>query len=153
MAHDKVIKLLMTPKIEAGSEDREERTPLSYAISSKHEAVVILLIARDVVSVDSKDIRGSMPFSFAAAERHERIMKLLMTRDIGVDPKDIDQRTPFSYAAKYGGERVMKLFMTRDDVGADKNTQTSLSDGTERGYTEKLKLLWARSDVDPDSRD
>ncbi|KFY30332.1 hypothetical protein V493_01980, partial [Pseudogymnoascus sp. VKM F-4281 (FW-2241)] len=88
-------------------------TPLSWAATRGHEAVVKLLVERDDVVSDSKGLSGQTPLSKAAASGHEAVVKLLVERDdVVADSKGcFDGRTPLSRAAEEGHEAVVKLLV------------------------------------------
>ena len=67
-------------KIEADLKDGYGRTPLSWAASEGHEAVVKLLVERDDVEADSKDNYGRTPLSLAVWKGHEAIAELLRSK-------------------------------------------------------------------------
>ena len=69
--------LLETGKVDIDSKDKYSVTPLSYAASSGHEAVVRLLLETGTVNPDLKDNHGKTPLSYAMQEEHEPIVTLL----------------------------------------------------------------------------
>jgi hypothetical protein len=78
------------------------RAGLNLASERGHEAVVKLLLEKDV-DVDSKDkAYGQTPLSWAAGNGHEAVVKLLLEKDIDVDSKDKYGRTPLSWATREG---------------------------------------------------
>ena len=106
-----VIVLLGQGQI-ADWQESHGRTPLSYAASSGHEAVVKLLLATDGVEADAKDKDDQTPLSLAAFSGHEAVVKLLLATDgVEADAKDKDGRTPLSLAASSGHEAVVKLLL------------------------------------------
>ncbi|KAI9828700.1 MAG: hypothetical protein M1832_001803 [Thelocarpon impressellum] len=137
--------------------DSDNRTPLSWAAESGHEAVVKLLVDRDDVEADSKDKYGLTPLSRAAESGNEAVVKLLVDRDdVEADSKDKYGWTPLSRAAWIGNEAVVKLLVDRDDVEADSKDeegQTPLSSAAGRGHEAVVKLLVDRDDVEADSND
>jgi len=68
---------LSTGKVEVDSKDEYGRTPLSWATSNGHEAIVELLLSTGKVEVDSKNKDDQTPLSEAASNGHEAIVKLL----------------------------------------------------------------------------
>ncbi|RYP26030.1 hypothetical protein DL768_011840 [Monosporascus sp. mg162] len=139
------------------SQDKYGQTPLSYAATYGHEAVVKLLIERGDVKTDLKDNYGRTPLSWAAEGGHETVVKLLVERDdVKADSKDKNGQTPLSWAAGKGHEAVVKLLVERDDVEADskdKYGRTPLSYAAEDAHEAVVKLLVERDDVEADSKD
>jgi len=57
-------------------------TPLSWAASKGHEAVVKLLVGRDGVDVNWKDNTSRTPLLWAAERGHEAVMERLVGSDV-----------------------------------------------------------------------
>ncbi|OBT85043.1 hypothetical protein VE02_07148 [Pseudogymnoascus sp. 03VT05] len=138
-------------------------TPLSWAASSGHEAVVKLLLQRDDVVPDSKDNYNRTPLTWAAFKGHDAIVKLLVELDnVEADSKDKGGQTPLSSAARWGNEGPVKLLLERNDVDAnskDKDDSTPLYWAAGYSWPEQksnheaiVKLLLDRHDVEPDSK-
>jgi hypothetical protein len=70
--------LLETPH-DVNPEDKNGRTPLSWAAENGHEAVAKLLLDRNA-NVKSKDNSSRTPLSWAAENGHEAVVKLLLDR-------------------------------------------------------------------------
>jgi len=143
--------------IGANPKDRYGRTPLSWAASQGHEAVVRLLTRRDDVEADAKDEFGQTPLSLAAERGHEAVVRLLVERDdVEADSKDKGDWTPLCWAASEGQDAIVRLLVERDDVEADskdKDSRTPLSWAAERGHEAVVRLLVEQENVDADSRD
>jgi ankyrin repeat protein len=137
-------------------ESIEEETPLSYAAARGQEALVKLLLRRDV-NADSKNKNGLTPLWIAAAQGHEAVVKLLLNRsDVKADLMDALGRTPLQMAAAQGHEAVVKLLLDRNDVKAnseDKKGLTPLWMAAAQGHEAIVKLLLDWSDVKADSMD
>jgi ankyrin repeat protein len=144
---------------QANVKDGYGRAPLSWAAENGDEAVMKLLLAKEGVDPDSKDKDGQTPLSWAAVNGHEAVVELLLAKD-GVYPdfKDEYGRTPLSWAAgsslwpaKKGQEAVVQL--ATDGVDPDsRDGQIPLSWATEKAHEAVVKLLLAKDDVDPDSK-
>jgi len=129
--------------------DQRGRTPLSWAASRGHEAIVRLLVGRVDVDADSKDHDGGTPLSWAAENGHEAIVRLLVGReDVEADSKDKYGRTPLSWAAIYGHEAIVRLLVGCEDVKADskdKDGRTPLSWAAFYGHEAIVRLLVGRA--------
>jgi ankyrin repeat protein len=142
------------------SKDTYSQTPLSYAAGNGHEAVVKLLLEKDV-DLDSKDSSfGRTPLSHAAGNGHEAVVKRLLDTD-GVDPDSKstgwlrEERTPLSFAAENGHEVVVKLLLEKDvdlDAKDTKYGKTPLSWAAEKGHEAVVKLLLEKG-ADLESKD
>ncbi|KAF2183575.1 ankyrin [Zopfia rhizophila CBS 207.26] len=96
-------------------------TPLLWAARNGHEAVVKLLLAKDVVDPDSEDTYfGQTPLSWAAERGQEAVVKLLLAKDgVTLNSKVNGGRTPLSRAAEWGREAVVKLLLEKEGVDPD----------------------------------
>ena len=142
---------------ETDSKDKNGRTPLSQAAEKGHEAVVMLLLAIDMVETDSKDKNGRTPLSWAAGSGREEVTRLLLaTGTAEADSKDEGGRTPLSWAAERGSEAVVKLLLATGKVevnSKDKHGSTPLSWAAKRGSEAVVKLLFEMGKVEADSKD
>jgi ankyrin repeat protein len=144
-------------KHESDQRDASGRTPLSWAVASRQEAAMKLLLDTGKVDVDSKDNDGRTALSYAALNETEVAMKLLLDTDkVDIDSKDKDGRTPLSWATRYGREAAMKLLVDTGKVDVDSkdnNGLTPLSWAAWHGQEAAMKLLLGTGRVDVDSRD
>ena len=112
----KAVRLLLSSD-SPNLNDSYNRTPLSYAAMTGHEAVVKLLLDVGEVNVNAKDINGYTPLSYASNNGHEAVVKLLLdVGEVNVNAKDINGYTPLSYAANNGHEAVVKLLLDTGKV-------------------------------------
>ncbi|RYO89395.1 hypothetical protein DL763_005663 [Monosporascus cannonballus] len=112
---DVVWLLLTRSDVESDQQDRDGRTPLSWAAEMGHEAAVRLLLGRGA-DPESKDKNDETPLMWAAGNRNEGIVKLLFER--GADPKSKDKNgcIPLIWAAWNKNDGIVKLLFER---GAD----------------------------------
>ena len=135
-----------TPLLNAAKEiewkDRLNRTPLSWAATGGHEAVVKLLLNQGA-EVESKDKDGRTPLSRAATNGHEAVVKLLLKQGAEVESKDRHGERPLSWAAMNGHETVVKLLLEQGAKveSKDKYGQTPLSWAAKKGHVAVVKLL------------
>lgn len=157
-----VVKVLLSSgEVEADSNDRKSRTPLSFAADNGCEAIVRLLLERGDVEADSKDHESRTPLSYAAQGGHETVVRQLLARDdVDVNSKDREGQTPLFYAAAQGGDgAVVRLLLARDDVDAnskDHQGRTPLfhaAVGPGDQAKTAVKLLLERDDVDEGFKD
>ncbi|OBT64232.1 hypothetical protein VE03_06864 [Pseudogymnoascus sp. 23342-1-I1] len=136
----------------ANSTDRYGRTPLAFAASEGHTAIMRLLVERDDVDLDSKDIYGRTPLSSAALEGREAAVKLLLGLDgVGINTKDKRGRTPLSWASYRGNRAVAELLMEQEeaeiDVG-DKEGITPFLWAVQGGAESTVEMFLERKDID-----
>jgi ankyrin repeat protein len=75
---EEVIIVLHKTRHDLNVQDSYSQTPLWWAATNGHAAVVRLLLATGKVNVDSKDSLDQTPLSQAAANGHEAVVKLLL---------------------------------------------------------------------------
>ena len=131
-------------------------TPLSYAASRGHGALVRYLADRDDIDADSKDEYGVTPLSIAAKRGHKDIVRYLADRDdVDADSKDKYGVTPLSKTAKRGHKDIVRYLADRDDVDADskdEDKRTPLSKAAKRGHKDVVRYLADSDDVDKESK-
>ncbi|KAH8665584.1 ankyrin repeat protein [Ilyonectria robusta] len=101
--------------------DSRGRTPLSLAAENGHEAVVDLLLEKDV-DLETKDNDDPTPLCLAINNRDEAVVKLLLKKDINLEVKDHNGYTPLLQAVMKGHEVVVKLLLKK---GVDLEVQDS----------------------------
>jgi ankyrin repeat protein len=123
------------------STDGYNRTPLSWASSNGHEAVVKLMLGKNA-DVESSDSTGQTPLSWAAEKGHEAVVKLLLDKNADIESSDRTGQTPLSSAAENGHEPVVKLLLDKNaDVESNSIGQTPLSWAARNGHEAVVKLL------------
>ena len=154
---DQILRVLFNNSHPTDPRDSHGRTPLSYAAERGHEAVVMLLLARNDVDAYAWDIYGWTPLFWAAYWGHKAVVELLVAcDDVEADLRHENGMTPLSWAAHSGHEAVVKLLVARNDVDADSRDnegKTPLLWAAYLGHEGVVKLLVAHKDVEADSRD
>lgn len=133
--------------------DRYDRTPVSYAAENGHEAVVELLLEKDV-DLESRDRREERtPLSYASGNGIEAIVKLLLEKDVDLESKDSEARTPLLWAAN-GHEAAVKLLLENgvDLESQDRYDRKALSYAAENGHQAVIRLLLEKG-ADLESKD
>ena len=117
-------------------------TPLKYAATNGHGAVVWLLLENGAAIDEASDI-GRTPLSYAAEKGHEAVVRLLLEKGAAIDVADKFNISPLSYAAANGHEAVVRLLLEKgaaideaSDIG-----RTPLSYAAENGHKAVVRLL------------
>ena len=85
----KSMSALLERPHDVNAEDKDGRTPLSWAAGNGHEAVVKLLLDKNA-DIESKDKYGRTPLSWAAENGHEAVVKLLLDKNADIESKDMN---------------------------------------------------------------
>jgi ankyrin repeat protein len=142
--------------IDINCEDKNGRTPLSFAAEGGHEGVVNQLLTEDDVDLNSKDEYDQTPLSWAAWKGHTAVVGLLSTK--GCASPNVEHTlggaAHLSSATRNGNEEAVKLFLTRLHPNSiDKDGQTPLAVAAACGEEAILKLMIAVDGVDLDFKD
>jgi FOG: Ankyrin repeat len=144
---DNLVKALFAraQDIDPDLQDKEGRTPLSWAAEYGHTEVVKTLLSDGRVDPDRQDNNGQTPLSWAARKGHTEVVKCLLG-DGRVDPDRQDNHgtTPLDCASSHGHMEIIKALLCDSQVdpnGQDNDGQTPLSWAVENGQTEVVKGL------------
>ncbi|PYH92791.1 ankyrin [Aspergillus ellipticus CBS 707.79] len=98
--------------------------PLSWAVSQDHEAMVRLLLQKDI-DVEEHDERGGIPLGIAAGKGSQAMVRLLLELGAPIDSQNSLGLTPLATAALRGQTPMMELLLnhgakldTVDSTGA-----------------------------------
>jgi len=149
--------LIETDGVDINRVDNTGATPISWAASRGHEAVVELLLEREDINPSKADSNRPTPLSWAAENGNEAVVKLLLGRE-DASPERLDWfgRTAFWYAAKNGHEGVVRLLLGREDVNPDMPDnfgRAPVSCAAECGHDAVVELLLAYGDVNTNRLD
>ncbi|ETS82755.1 hypothetical protein PFICI_04631 [Pestalotiopsis fici W106-1] len=97
--------------------DAYGQTPLSWAASNGHGAVVEFLLGTKEAGIDLPDYLGQTPLLKAASNGHANVVRLLLsTGKVDPDKPDYRGRTALSWAAWAGSEAVVNLLLSDEKV-------------------------------------
>lgn len=116
---EKVIELLLDPRIDINMQNFHGKTPLHNAIYSENPAVIRILLEHGA-NVNMQDIDGNSPLHLAARDCHHLIASLLLRHGAKVDLQNIQGITPLHWAAYVGSIEVVRMLLDR---GANVNMQ------------------------------
>lgn len=144
--HLPIVDLLLqgSAKIE-GDNDKDSRTPLSWAAQSGYEAVARLLLEKGA-NIEAKDSQTDRtPLSWAAENGHEAVVSLLLDQGANIETKDSQRgQTPLSWAVENGHEAVVSLLLQKGaniEAKDGRYGRTSLSQAAESGREGLVRLL------------
>ncbi|KAF3020560.1 hypothetical protein E8E14_008094 [Neopestalotiopsis sp. 37M] len=133
--------------------DSNDQTPLSWAASEGHGAVIELLLTIEEVDINLPDSSGRTPLSKAAGNGHEHVIELLLRMaSIDVNRTDQSGRSPLSWAALNGHRGVVHLLLHAEKIDINRKDsdfgQTPLSLAAGNGHEAVVELLLCTDDVD-----
>ena len=124
------------------------------------DALVKLILEKDVIELKSRDHQGDTPLLLAAHRGFSKVIELLLKRmkdDVDLNAKNQRGATALWLAVQSGQSNVVKLLIERD--GIDLNTQdtrlekTPLILATSKGNSKVVKLMLAVEGVELNSVD
>ncbi|KAI8674488.1 hypothetical protein NCS57_00346700 [Fusarium keratoplasticum] len=128
--------------INIDAKDSHDRTPLLWAATNGHEAVVRLLLDRGA-HTEAADKDGRTPLWRAATNGDVAVVRLLLDRGAHTEAANKDGRTPLWRAATNGDVAVVRLLLDRGahTEAADKEGRTPLWWATAKGLEAVVGLL------------
>jgi ankyrin repeat protein len=118
--------LLETGDFDLDGVDKHHRSPLWWAATHGHEAMVQFLLEKDV-DTDAQDKHGQTPLMQASLNGHEAIVELLLKKTRNVDMQSNGGSTALSLAALNDEPAIIKLLLQN---GADADIRQRYSDQT-----------------------
>ncbi|KAK6523104.1 hypothetical protein TWF694_006002 [Orbilia ellipsospora] len=106
-----MIKILSKDGYPLDSKDTDGRTPLSWAAENGDEAVVKLLVERNVEIESVDSYAGQTPLSWAARYGQIAAVKLLLEAGAEIETKDKNDDTPLLWAIRSGHVAVVKFLL------------------------------------------
>ncbi len=121
------------------------RSCLLWSISSGHEEIVELLVAKGA-DLNTKDNSGKTPLHEAASSGNQEIVELFVVKGADIQARDSDNRTPLHEAAYNGNQEIVKLFVVKgtDIQARDNSNRTPLHQAAIEGNKEIVELLIAK---------
>lgn len=129
------------------AKDHHGRTPLGWAVKSKHEAIIEQLLAEGA-DIELTDQFGQTPLQLAIESKHEAIIQKLLAKGANFEVKDQFGSTPLQSAIERRCEAIVQQLLAK---GADievKNRygygQTPLLSATKSGHEAIVQHLLAK---------
>ncbi|CAH0047168.1 unnamed protein product [Clonostachys solani] len=148
--------LLAIPNINIDWRDKFGRTPLSWAASGGHAAIIKLLL-NSGANIESESKYGRTPLTFAAQSGHQDAVELFLeTGDVNVYSRDIFGRNPLHWASRGGHDEViMNLIL---NGGCDPNSMdiycsTPISIAARHNHAHLIKQLLDTGRINVTSQD
>lgn len=148
------IEKLLKRKYPLNSKDGNGGTTLHWASRYGNEAVVKLLLDKDV-DPETPDTYLCTPLHWASKYGNKTAANLLIERKkANINALDKDSGTPLHLASENGHEAIVKLLLEKgaDLEALDSDDSTPLHRASENGYHEVVKLLLHKK-VDKERRD
>jgi ankyrin repeat protein len=126
------------------------KTPLWFAVSEGHEALVQLLLGEGGAEVDKRRFDNeNTPLSEAAARGHLAMVRLLVDKGASIDIHARNGMTPLHEAAGKGHEAMVQLLLSKGAAINPVNQwfQTPLRLAIEGGHEPIVRLLLDRGAV------
>jgi ankyrin repeat protein len=122
--------------------DNEDLTPLWYAVSGGHEAVVLLLLQKGA-KVNAKCRDGRTPLFEAVVRGNEEIVRLLLDKGADIEANSRGLQTPLHCAATSGNEEVVRLLLEKgaNIKAVNRDLQTPLCSAAASGHRAVVQLL------------
>lgn len=140
---------------EVGALDKDNRSPLWYAASKGHVAVVKLLLATGETNAsNANDWLGGTPLSYAMCCGHEEVVKLLTTQTT-IEFVETARTEALCSAIRGDDQIAVKLLLNtgKIDINAKSEGQTPLSHAAQKGEFRIVERLLDTGKVDVNARD
>jgi ankyrin repeat protein len=138
------------------SKNKENQSPISWAVQVGLVDLLRTLLGRDDVDVASWEKEPDHPVCTAARKSNETMVRLLLARP-GVSVNRGRGLTPLSWAAKNGHAGIAKLLLACRSVDVNladfPNRRTPLVWAAQHDSVQVVKLLLERNDIRVNSRD
>lgn len=126
--------LIDTCGADPNSKDNDERTPLSWAATTKNPSIVKYM-AQKAENVNEPDKGGRSPLSWSAEQGTLHVVRYLLSHEsINVNIEDCNGQTPLSWATRQHNKDMIVLFLQKD-------TGTLHSMARRATDIDKIKLL------------
>ena len=142
--HAKVVRALLTARVDTESTDSDGLTALQLAAYFGHDDVLKALLSAQA-NTEARNNDGATALHVAADRGFQRAVVMLIRAGCSVEARDCRGATPLHLAARAGREKVVQLLLA---AGADKealtaNNLTPLLLATDYGKVEAVRVLLA----------
>lgn len=150
------VESLLAKHANPNIQDKNGRTPLSYAAEKGHSDIIKALLATPNIQVDKADNKGRTPLSYTAEKGRFDIIDTLLGAHASPNLPDVEGCTPLGYAAQKGHVGAVNALLKNEQTLPDlrgEDGKTPLYHAAAKNHHHVVAALLQDSRVDPNLPD